>query len=136
MPKEFRLESKNLFLTFPQTTYPLEDFKANCLKLFESEGIEKLLISTEKHQDGNDHIHAVICLQKQLETQKQSYFDGLVQPPRHPSHDRQLQRGFSKDLVLCDEGRELDLTSGGLQSDDSDPEVVEQKHTPYHYTSV
>ena len=42
-------------------------------------------------------------------------------------HRQPLQRGFSKDLVLCDEGRELDLTSGGLQSDDSDPEVVEQK---------
>ena len=42
-------------------------------------------------------------------------------------HRQPLQRGFSKDLSLCDEGRELDLTSGGLQSDGSDPEIVEQK---------
>ena len=52
MPSKFQICSKTFFLTFPQTSYPLEEFKANCLKLFESEGIEKLLISTEKHQDG------------------------------------------------------------------------------------
>ena len=99
MAKSFQLCSKNLFLTYPQTTYPLEDFKANCLKLFEAEGIEKLLISTEKHQDGNDHIHAVICLQKHLETQKQSYFDGLVQPPRHPNIVSHLRGGLAKTLA-------------------------------------
>jgi len=98
MPKEFRLESKNLFLTFPQTTYPLEDFKANCLKLFEAEGIEKLLISTEKHQDGNDHIHAVICLQKPLRTRRSNHFDGLVQPPKHPNIVSRFRGGLAKTL--------------------------------------
>ena len=94
----FQLKSKNLFLTYPQTTYPLEDFKANCLKLFESEGIEKLLISTEKHQDGNDHIHAVICLQNYLRTRNPKHFDELVQPPRHPNIVSRLKGGLAKTL--------------------------------------
>ena len=94
----FQLKSKNLFLTYPQTTYPLEDFKANCLKLFESEGIEKLLISTEKHQDGNDHIHAVICLQNYLRTRNPKHFDELVQSPRHPNIVSRLKGGLAKTL--------------------------------------
>ena len=96
--KKFRIYTKNLFLTYPQTSYPLEDFKANCLKLFEPQVIEKLLISTEKHQDGNDHIHAVICLQKQVQTTRQNYFDGLVQPPRHPNIVSRFRGGLAKTL--------------------------------------
>ena len=95
----FFLNSKSLFLTFPQTNYPLEDFKANCLKLFEPQVIEKLLISTEKHQDGNDHIHAVICLQDKLRTKRQNYFDGLVQPPKHPNIVSRFRGGLAKTLA-------------------------------------
>lgn len=94
----FHLNSKSLFLTFPQTTFPLEQFRDNCLKLFESEGIDKLLIANEKHQDGNDHIHAVICLQKKLQTKRQNYFDELVLPPKHPNIVSRFRGGLAKTL--------------------------------------
>lgn len=98
MPPKFQLCSKNLFLTYPQTSFSLEQFKDNVLKLFEKEGVDKLLVATEKHQDGNDHIHAVICLQKQLRTTKQDHFDELVQPAKHPNIVSRLKGGLAKTL--------------------------------------
>ena len=53
---------------------------------------------TGKHQDGNDHIHAVICLQKQLRTRRQNYFDGLVQPLKHPNIVSRFRGGLAKTL--------------------------------------
>ena len=64
---------------------------------------------------------------KATSNKKAELFRRASSAAKASQHRQPLQRGFSKDLSLCDEGRELDLTSGGLQSDDSDPEVVEQK---------
>ena len=64
---------------------------------------------------------------KSSSNKKAELFRRASSAAKASQHRQPLQRGFSKDLVLCDEGRELDLTSGGLQSDDSDPEVVEKE---------
>lgn len=44
-------------------------------------------------------------------------------------HRQPLERGFSKDITVCDEGRQLDCPPGVVRSDDSDPEIVEQERT-------
>ena len=64
---------------------------------------------------------------KQTSNKKAESFRRASSAAKASQHRQPLKRGFSKDLVLCDEGRELDLISGIIQSDDSDPEVVEQK---------
>ena len=64
---------------------------------------------------------------KTTSNKKAELFRRASSAAKASQHRQPLQRGFSKDLILCDEGRELDLTSSRVQSDDSDPEVVEQK---------
>lgn len=83
--KKFRLASKNLFLTFSQCDYPIADFLNNCKDLFKDEGIVRLVVARELHEDGNPHIHAVISLEKEFRTRDERMFDDLVEPPKHPN---------------------------------------------------
>lgn len=83
----FRLDSKNLFLTFPQCDYPLEDFCQKVKDFFTEKNnrIIKGVASQENHQDGNKHLHLYINLEKPCQTRNVAYFDNLVCPPKHPN---------------------------------------------------
>lgn len=81
----FHLKSKNLFLTFPQCDFPLEEFKQKVLEFFEPFIIVKGVASREQHEDGNYHLHLYVNLDKQCQTRNVSYFDNLVSPAKHPN---------------------------------------------------
>lgn len=83
--KRFRLQSQNLFLTFAQCDYPLDNFLANCKDLFKDEGIERMVVARELHQDGHPHLHAVISLKNKFNTRDERMFDDLVEPAKHPN---------------------------------------------------
>lgn len=89
----FRISSKNIFLTFPQCPFPLESFKQNLLDFFESFEIEKGVCSQENHQDGNQHLHAYLCLKKKFESRNIAVFDSLVSPAKHPNIVSRLRGG-------------------------------------------
>lgn len=80
----FHLQSKNIFLTFPQCPYPLDDFYANLQKKF-PDPKNRICCSREKHEDGSWHLHAMIMLENKLQTKSVKYFDALVHPPKHPN---------------------------------------------------
>lgn len=87
---KFRLQSKGIFLTFPQCPYPLDAFFEN-LKARFSDPQDQIYCSREQHEDGEWHLHAVVFLHKQLRTRNVHFFDDLVDPPKHPNIQSKLK---------------------------------------------
>ena len=80
----FRFHSKSIFLTYPQCDYPLKNFKDN-IEAYFGDNLEKGVVSQENHQDGNKHLHAAICLHRQVTSRDPKLFDKLVDPAKHPN---------------------------------------------------
>lgn len=89
----FRLNSKSIFLTYPQCSYPLPDFIQNIESLFGT-NIEKCIAAQEHHADGNTHLHAAICLKNPLQTKNARFFDLLAQA--HPNIMGRFTGGWKK----------------------------------------
>jgi len=92
----FRLQSKNLFLTFPQCETPLKQFAETITAFFAEYTIEKGICCREEHEDGNHHLHAAICLRRKYNTRIASCFDNLVQPPKHGNYSGRFKGGIKK----------------------------------------
>lgn len=88
--KKFRVQSKGIFLTFPQCDYPLDSFFENLKTRFDHPD-DRIFCSRETHEDGSWHLHAALLLHKKLTTRVVSYFDDLVQPPKHPNIQSKLK---------------------------------------------
>lgn len=73
--KSFRLEGKNLFLTFPQTTTTRQEALDALLSL--PLKVKGAIVSQEKHVDQELHLHLVILLEEKLRTRNANYFDSL-----------------------------------------------------------
>jgi len=86
----FQLQSKGIFLTYPQCPFPLDDFFEN-LKARFNDPQDQIYCSREQHEDGEWHLHACLLLHKQLRTRNVSYFDDLVDPPKHPNIQSKLK---------------------------------------------
>lgn len=70
--KNFRLQGTTFLLTWPRNTTPME----TCLERLKTlPNFQWAVVSTEKHQDGYPHLHAVVRLTKRLMTRKSNYFD-------------------------------------------------------------
>lgn len=78
--------SKNLFLTFPQCDFPLDDFFQNLTSRFvKNPDFDRVICCREQHSDGSWHLHAVLLLTTKIQTRSVSFFDNLVQPSKHPN---------------------------------------------------
>lgn len=88
--KSFRINAKNLFLTYPKCDATREDMRDHLYKLLDADyGVVKYIVAKEKHQDGTDHLHCFVELNKKLNVQNASYFDynghhGNYQSSRSP----------------------------------------------------
>jgi len=83
-PDNFRLQSKAVFLTYPQCDTPHGVLFDN-LKAAFPDPLNHFLVSRERHEDGSWHLHALLDLHKKLRTRRVNYFDALVTPPKHPN---------------------------------------------------
>lgn len=92
MRSTFELNAKGLFLTYPQCSLSpseaLDLLREICQR--KKRSITEYLIATEKHQDGNDHLHAWIKLEKALFVRDANFFDlknhhGNYQGARNPA---------------------------------------------------
>lgn len=103
----FRLQSKNLFLTFPQCDYPLEDFCQRVKDFFAQNNnrIIKGVASQENHQDGNKHLHLFVSLEKICQTRKANYFDNLVCPAKHPNIVSRLKSQYETIKYIVKDGK-------------------------------
>lgn len=110
--KQFQINSKIAFLTYPQCATNLTTFQSKINQFFK-DNLEKGVISQETHEDGNLHLHAAICLKKPLRSKDPRVFDGLVDPPKHPNIMTRFTGGALKAFeYVMKEGNYLPLGSG------------------------
>lgn len=86
----FRLQSKAIFLTYPQCDFPHTALMDRLKQAF-PDPLNHFLVSREKHEDGSWHLHCLLDLHKKLRTRRVNYFDDLVDPPKHPNIKSKLQ---------------------------------------------
>ncbi len=77
MASNFRLSTKNLFLTYPQCTRDKDIVSTRITEFFE-ENLAWCVVATEQHKDGTPHLHCIIALKERIETRRPDYFDFLT----------------------------------------------------------
>jgi len=92
---QFRIESKNIFLTYPQCQTSLSEFQKRINEFF-GNNLEKGVISQESHKDLGLHLHAAICLKERIRSRDPKVFDALVDPPKHPNIMTKFSGGITK----------------------------------------
>lgn len=70
----FRLESKNLFLTYPKCDLSKEDI-INELRRKLGENLKNYVVAEENHESGEPHRHVYLNLSNQIRTRDSRYFD-------------------------------------------------------------
>lgn len=93
MSEKFQLNTKSLFLTYPQCDFPLEEFLRN-IDIFFDKNIEKCIVAQETHMDGNKHLHAAICLKKPYRSKSADCLDHLAL--QHPNISGRFKGGWKK----------------------------------------
>lgn len=90
--KGFDLQSTGLFLTYPQCSLSPSEALPLLKDIVETKGrsITEYVIATEKHADGNDHLHAYLKLDKKIHIKNEKFFDlgnhhGNYQGARSPT---------------------------------------------------
>lgn len=62
--KQFRLQAKNVFLTWPQNVMSKEDTLSACRRVFPL--AEFIVVAEEEHKSGDPHLHAIVGLPKRI----------------------------------------------------------------------
>lgn len=75
--KDFRINALGFYLTYPKCSLTPEEALSKLREICQKKtrAITEYLISSEKHQDGTDHIHAWIKLNKSLNVRSPTLFD-------------------------------------------------------------
>jgi len=64
-PRNYRLSAKSVFLTYPKCNAPKEDLLSFLVGLVPEP--EFVVVSHELHEDGSDHLHALLTFPKKVE---------------------------------------------------------------------
>lgn len=84
----FRLNAKNIFLTYSQATTISKDDIFNHIQSVLSDRLSWCVIGHEHHQDGNSHFHAIIGLSSKYNCRNERLFDVAgFHPKIEPSRD-------------------------------------------------
>lgn len=65
--RDFRLNAKNLFLTWPKNDCDPAQVCQNLIKHFGLDNMSYVCVSQEEHEDGSPHLHALVCLKKKCD---------------------------------------------------------------------
>nr|QTE03411.1 MAG: putative replication-associated protein [Phoenicopteridae CRESS-DNA-virus sp.] len=65
--RKFRLNAKNLFLTWPKNDVDAGEAMNKLMERFGADNISYVCISTEEHEDGTPHLHALVCLKSKCD---------------------------------------------------------------------
>ena len=60
---KFRLNTKTVFLTYPQCSAKKEELRDFLVANYD---VEKYVIAHEEHKDGGDHLHALVRFTKKV----------------------------------------------------------------------
>jgi len=70
----FRVQGKSIFLTFPQCNTTKEE-AADRIRKSNKFDVAGFVVSQEKHEDGNDHLHVVIKFTKRINVRRPDFFN-------------------------------------------------------------
>jgi len=73
LQKKFRINSRSVFLTYPQCSLD-KQILLNFLASLKHEA-SYIIVCHEKHKDGSPHLHAVVKFQNKVDIKKETYFD-------------------------------------------------------------
>jgi Geminivirus Rep catalytic domain len=71
-PRKYRLQSSQLFLTYPQCPVPKEEMYDFLFDKFQP---EEIVVAHELHKNGDDHLHAYLKLSAKLDTSDPRFAD-------------------------------------------------------------
>nr|APP87674.1 Rep/C1 [Grapevine geminivirus A] len=111
-PSSFRLNAKNIFLTYPQCHISKESALEQ-LKAFHYPIPPVFIkVSAESHQDGQPHLHALLQFKGKFQTTNQRFFD-LVSPSRSAHFHPNIQGAKSSSDVKSYIEKDGDVISWG-----------------------
>jgi hypothetical protein len=74
-PRQFRLASRKVFLTYPKCFMSIDTVTDHLNLLLQRYGIEGYIIAKEMHEDGSPHYHALFSLFKKVDIKRPDFFD-------------------------------------------------------------
>lgn len=83
----YRLQAKNVFLTFPQCSLSKSEAMANIHKLVSLQqlSLRGAIVAQEKHADGSPHLHCALFFEDRLRTRDCHFFDSVAM--KHGSYE-------------------------------------------------
>ncbi|XP_028118060.1 uncharacterized protein LOC114315647 [Camellia sinensis] len=75
MRRRFRVQNKNIFLTYPRCSLPKERFLEKIRELFTNRPPNYVRVAHELHEDGEPHLHALVQFPYRFQTQDKWFFD-------------------------------------------------------------
>lgn len=100
-----RLQSKTFFLTFPQADFDLQGYVN-----FYKDLVDYILVSSELHEDGNLHRHALLIYKTRKDIRNERYFDyeGFHPNIQIPRNLAATKTYIKKDGTFLEEGTNKD----------------------------
>lgn len=83
MPRNREISAINWFLTYPKNNATKEEFIDNIKEISCTHAIRGAIVAQEKHQDGTNHLHAVVQFCERFRTRVASFFDKLTAGAEH-----------------------------------------------------
>lgn len=65
--RKFRLNAKNLFLTWPKNATDPQTCMESLITQFGADNVSYVCVSQEEHKDGDPHLHALVCLKQKCD---------------------------------------------------------------------
>ncbi|XP_028055415.1 uncharacterized protein LOC114259583 [Camellia sinensis] len=75
MQRRFRVQNKNIFLTYPRCSVPKERLLEKIRELFTNRPPNYVRVAHELHEDGEPHLHALVQFPYRFQTQDERFFD-------------------------------------------------------------
>lgn len=76
-PRKFRLNAKNLFLTWPRNNVDSGTILNRIMEMFGPDNVSYVCVAEEEHEDGTPHLHAVVCLKKPCDVRNVATLDAV-----------------------------------------------------------
>lgn len=102
-PSKFRLQTKNIFLTYAKCELPKESLAAF---LQEKLSIDYLCITQERHEDGSPHLHALLTTKNKVDIRDPRYFDAW---DFHPKVESARDTDFVRTYILKEDKEPLEV---------------------------
>nr|WAE42443.1 MAG: replication associated protein [Cressdnaviricota sp.] len=127
--KQFRLQGKSFFLTYPQCDM---DKAVAMAELMTKVDTNYVCVGHELHEDGSDHLHALIQTVNKLSTKKASFFDlGTFHGNYQTARDAEdVQKYVQKCSDFIEDGNFLGMKQSEIQKRAAENKMI--LTTPLH----